>query len=343
VALVDHGGQVNVALHRGEEAGKGALERADEALELLAGHVHHIRIDAQLAGIGGLGGGDAEGGGGQVGAATDDGRRFAAQFQGDRHQVGGGIAHDGLADFGAAGEHQVIEGLGADRRPHLGPAGDHGHLERVEHLGHGLGHHPGRARHDLGGLEDGPVAGRQGVGQGREEGEQRRVPGADDAHRTLGLVLHPGLGAKLVVGHEGLALLGGHPGLEVVPRMLEGGQRAQHVVHQREAGMAPAEILVHGRGEGLVILDEQVDGRLDAATAGGRINGTGRDEGLLLGGQQGGQGFGVWSCVLMVSGSPRWGKGMMGPVQPGGEFGIARGDGARRAWNEMANTGWLAP
>lgn len=56
--------------------------------------------------------------------------------------------------------------------------------------------------------------------------------------------------------------------------------------------MAPAEILVHGRGEGLVILDEQVDGRLDAATAGGRINGTGRDEGLLLGGQQGGQGFG---------------------------------------------------
>jgi hypothetical protein len=328
VALVDHRGQVNVALHRGEEAGKGVLERADEGLELLAGHVDHIRIDAQLAGIG-LGGGDAEGGGGQVGAAPDDGRRLAAQLQRHRHQVGGGIAHDGLADLGAAGEHQVVEGLGADRRPHLGPAGDHGHLERVEHLGHGLGHHPGRARHDLGGLEDGPVAGRQGVGQGREEGEQRRVPGADDAHRTLGLVLHPGLGAKLVVGHEGLALLGGHPGLEVVPRMLEGGQRAQHVVHQREARMAPAEILVHGRDEGLVILDEQVDGRLDAATAGGRINGTGRDEGLFLGGQQGGQGFGgVVVCAhgLRIT---SLGRGMMGPGQPGGEFGIARGDGAR--------------
>ena len=49
--------------------------------------------------------------------------------------------------------------------------------------------------------------------------------------------------------------------------------------------MAPAEVLVHRRDEGLVVLDQQVDGGLDAAAAGRRVHGAGGLEGLLLGGE----------------------------------------------------------
>ncbi|MNH20953.1 hypothetical protein D3C79_807430 [compost metagenome] len=161
----------------------------------------------------------------------------------------------------------MVKRLGGEGLGKVGPARHHRHLQRVEVRGTQFGNQRSRARQHLRRFEDGPVASGQGRRQRAEQGVQRRVPGADDAHRALGLVTHPGLGTQLVVGREWPALVIRHPLLQVVPGVLEAGQGTDHVVHQGEAGRPATEVFIDGLGQALMVAHQQVDHLLQTLPA----------------------------------------------------------------------------
>ena len=98
---------------------------------------------------------------------------------------------------------------------------DHRDFQRLEQLGKRLGQHLRRARHHFRGLEDRPVARRQYAGQGAEQGEQRCIPGTQNADGAFGLMHDPGLGAQLIIGCEHLAWLVFEPMAEMVAGVFE--------------------------------------------------------------------------------------------------------------------------
>ena len=108
-----------------------------------------------------------------------------------------------LAEAGASGEYpesflrELAEQLSKARGKscaHVGRPQRNADHFRIEHVADRLRHHIRGARSDFRRLQHRPVAGCQGVGQRAEQGKQRRIPGADDADRALGLEHHPGFG-----------------------------------------------------------------------------------------------------------------------------------------------------
>ncbi|MNI53070.1 hypothetical protein D3C73_1078860 [compost metagenome] len=289
MTLVDHRHHIRVAGHRRVEVTIGTAQRIEEGFETGLWNIHKVRGDTNLPAIAGLAYGDAEGGLVQVSAGRDDHWRFAAQLQGHRHQVLRGIAHHPPANRRAAGEYQVIKRLAAERLAQLRAAIDHRHHQRVEVFGAQARYTFSGARHHFRRFEDGPVARRERRGQGAEQRVQRRVPGAQDAHRTFGLVHDPGPGAKLVIGGKHLARFVLHPPLQMVAGIFERSQGAEHVIHQGKAGGPSAKVLVDRRGQCPVVVDQQVDHLLQALAAGVDADTAGAGKGFFLARKQAGK------------------------------------------------------
>src|SRR3990167_102909 len=97
LALVDDRGVIRVVRQRRVEALHRFAVSLDKTLYAVFWHQHVIRGHAGLTGVHGLAEGDAFGGVTQGYGGRNDGRRFAAQLQGDRGEVLGGGAAPGLA------------------------------------------------------------------------------------------------------------------------------------------------------------------------------------------------------------------------------------------------------
>ena len=158
---------------------------------------HIVRRDADLAGVDQLGPGDALGGDVDVGVGCDDHRALAAQFQGDRGQVRRRALVDLAADLGAAGEAQPVEALRDELLADRAVALDHRDRLVVQIARHQLGHQRRRRRGDLGWLEHHGVSGGDRADSRPERQREREVPGADDQHRAVGLVLDPAAAGQL--------------------------------------------------------------------------------------------------------------------------------------------------
>lgn len=267
VPLGDDGRGVGVAGGGGQQFEIRRADRGDKRLEALRRDVHGVRVDAQLTGVGGLADRDPVRGGGEVGRTPDDRRGLAAELERDGHQVAGGVLQHRAARGLAAGEHDVVERQCRQGLRHVGTAGDDRDVGGVEELGGRLGQHLCGAGDEFGRLEHSPVPGGQHPGERAQEGEHRRVPGSDDRHRPLRLVLHRGGGAQLVVRGEDRPVLGPHPLLEVVTRVLQRGQRAEHVVDGGVPRVAATEVGVDRLDDPPAAGDEHVDHPLDPGAA----------------------------------------------------------------------------
>ena len=158
---------------------------------------HVVRRDADLAGVDQLGPGDALGRDLDVGVGRDDHGALAAQFEGDRGQVRRGALIDLAADLGAAREAQPVEALRDQLLAHRTVALDHGDRVAVQVPRHQLGHQRrGRRRH-LGWLEHDGVSRGDGPDGRAERQREREVPGADDQHGAVRLVLDPAAAGQL--------------------------------------------------------------------------------------------------------------------------------------------------
>ncbi|MCY1434340.1 hypothetical protein D9M71_503990 [compost metagenome] len=233
------------------------LERFGKHLGLALGHQHIVGGNADLSGVEAFAMGNAQGRILKVGIGTEKRRRLTAQLQGHWHQMLGCGAHYLTPDLRRAGEYQVIkrqasECLGAG---HL--AAEHCHLVFVEYLGEHLLQHLTAVWRIFRHFDHCPVAGRQGCHQRAQGQVQREVPGADDAHHTLGLVLDPGLVAEKQ--QFGLAPLGFHP----APQMGDGVACLQYgAEHFDLAGFecrAAAEIGFKGGDNALLITAQHGD------------------------------------------------------------------------------------
>ncbi|MOA07705.1 hypothetical protein D3C78_1274200 [compost metagenome] len=118
----------------------------------------------------------------------------------------------------------MIKRLAAERLAQLRAAIDHRHYQRVEVFGAQARYTFSGARHHFRRFEDGPVARRERRGQRTEQGVQRGVPGAEDAHRAFGLVHDPGPGAELVIGGKHFPRLVLHPPLQMIAGIFERSQ-----------------------------------------------------------------------------------------------------------------------
>ena len=101
----------------------------------------------------------------------------------------------------------MVKRLRGKRLGYVGITQHHGDLKRVKQVGKSARQHCGRARHHFRRFEDRPIARRQHARQRAEQGEQRRIPGAQNANRAFGLMHHPGLGAQLVIRGKHLTRL----------------------------------------------------------------------------------------------------------------------------------------
>ena len=181
----------------GLERRDGLADLGDELVADRRVGQHVVRRDADLTGVDQLGPRDALGGDVDVGVGRDDHRALAAQLQGDRRQVLRRALVDLAADLGAAGEAQPVEALRdellADRAVTL----DDGDRVVVQVARHQLGHQRRRRRRHLGRLEHDGVACGDGADGGAERQREREVPGADDQHGAVGLVLDPAAAGQL--------------------------------------------------------------------------------------------------------------------------------------------------
>jgi hypothetical protein len=93
------------------------------------------------------------------------------------------------------------------------------------------------------------------------------------------------------------------------------GQRAEHVVHQRETTRAVTEVFLHSRNQRLVPGHQQVDHLLDAPAPLGGGDGALGDEGGLLRSQQRGQPLGGCNCGTHRTSSNPCGGGRCGALR----------------------------
>ncbi|MNG93219.1 hypothetical protein D3C79_521760 [compost metagenome] len=236
----------------------------------------------------------------QVGVGHDDGRRLAAQFQGDAGHVVHGRLADQLADLGGAGEGQfVYAGVAAER----GAGVQAGTGNHVEHAGWvaGLVDQLGQLEHAqwgfIGRLEHHGAAGGQCRAELPAGQQQWEVPGNDGAHHAHCLAAHEAV--ELVDGHQrhgrfdGATLdLGGparhiaqevdgqlhvhhlgHGGALAIVQAFQFGQLTRIALHQ--VGQAPQQVLPLARAHaapGRVVegLSRSAHGAVDIFGLGGR-------------------------------------------------------------------------
>ena len=121
-----------------------------------------------------------------LGGLLHDAGALAAQLQHGGGQVLGGAAQHFLAHRLAAGEEDHVEFLVQQRLIFGAAAGDNGHMFRREAFRHDLLEHRGGGRGVGAGLDDGGVAGGDGVDQRVQRQQHRIVPGAHDEHVAVG-------------------------------------------------------------------------------------------------------------------------------------------------------------
>ncbi len=122
LALAGDVGVVGVVVQAWIAGGHVAAQRFDEGFALAGMHQRVIRRDAGLAGVEKFAGCNARGCPGQGIAVADDGRGLAAQFQGDRGEIGRGGRHHLAADGCRAGEQQVVQRQAGERGGDIGTA-----------------------------------------------------------------------------------------------------------------------------------------------------------------------------------------------------------------------------
>ena len=215
------------ALLAGLERRNGVLDLGYELVADLRVGQHVVGGDADLAGVDQLGPGDPLGRDVDVGILGDDDRALAAEFEGHGRQVRGGALVHLATDIGTAGEQHPIEALGDQLLAHRTVAFDHRDRVGIQIARHQLGHQRRRCGCDFGRLEDDGVPGGDGA-DGWPEGQcEREVPGADDEHRAVGLVLHPAPARQLRELQQ--PVLAARPPLDVLGGVVGFARRAGDV------------------------------------------------------------------------------------------------------------------
>lgn len=150
---------------------------------------------------------------------------FAAQFEGQWHQMVTGRPHHHSTNLGTAGEQQVVEGKGAEARAYLRAAEYHRHLIGTETGRQQALNQLTGAWRQLGGLDHHPIASRQGGGQGDEGQRDRVVPRRHDADDAFGLILH--VGAASTVKRRDVTTFGLHEATQVPQQVIDGLDHAK--------------------------------------------------------------------------------------------------------------------
>ena len=191
------------------------LEPGDRLLDLVDQLVadrrlsqHVVGRDADLAGVDQLGPRDPLRGDLDVGVFRHDDRALAAELQGDRRQMRRRALVHLAPDLGAAGEQQMVEALRDELLADGAIALDDGDRVGVEVARHELGHQRRRRGRHLRWLEHQGVTRGDRADGGTQRQREREVPGADDQHGAVWLVLHPAAAGQLRHLEQAVAALG---------------------------------------------------------------------------------------------------------------------------------------
>ena len=230
---------------------------------------HVVRRDAGLSGVDQLAEHDALHCVFEARARADDRRRFAAQLQRHRSQVGRRRAHHVMADRGGAGEQQVVERQRGERLRHRGVTVHHDHLIGREVPRHLLGEQRREARSELAHLQHRAIAGHQRVDQRTDGQVQRVVPRHDDADHAARL--RPQLGARGQEQQTGEAPPRLHPAPAVAERVTDRRQAGKDFQQVGFLGRALAEVGADRRGECRALFEQHGFQRTQAPRAGGPI------------------------------------------------------------------------
>ncbi len=240
LAGIDDTGVVRVVRQLRIEALDDAPVGFDKALDAVPGHQYIVGGNTGLAGIHGLAEGDALGGIFQGDVPGNDGRRLAAQLQGDGCQVVRRRMQDVPADAGGAGEQQMIEGQAGKGRAHIRLAQHDRHLILREDPGQQVPDQLRRLRCGLAHLDHHPVARSQGADQ-RANGEKERVvPGhyhPDHSQRLIYHLRRAGLERQPQRAARWL-----HPAGQVPGNVVDGLQAGQQFGEQGLVNGAVAEV-----------------------------------------------------------------------------------------------------
>ena len=181
VTAIDDGGVVAVGRKIGIAGGDHLPCRLDEDREFSRRQQDVIRGNTGLAGVQAFAGENPGCGRFDRIVRCNQRRRFAAQFERHRCQVGCRRLHDVPPDSGRAGEEQMVEGKGGEGCRQRLIATDDRQLVAAEIARRQFGEDGCGRRRKLRHLEQCPITGGEGCGQ-RAEGEvDWIVPGADDA------------------------------------------------------------------------------------------------------------------------------------------------------------------
>ena len=172
----------------------GLLQLRQEGVPHRRGHQHVIRGKAGLAGVEEPSPGNAAGGNGNVGVRRHQAGIFAPQLQGDGRQGFGRLFHHQPTHPIAAREEHVVEAVGQQSPGRLRSPHGHGHHVIVQVLPKPFGQKLPRMWGMFRRLEHGGVARAQGGHQGRQQQQQRVVPGTNHQDAAQGRRHHPGPG-----------------------------------------------------------------------------------------------------------------------------------------------------
>ena len=189
--------------------------------------------------------------------ASNDGRRLAAKFQRDRHQIVGGSAHDMFANARRTREDHMVKGQFRKGHADLSVAGENRHFLLSEIFGHNFfkqGRHPlGK----FGWLDHGAVTGGKNTRHGHHHHANREVPRRDDADHTLGLEHDLGLGTDQAQRKGGLTLFALGPAFKMLLGVLHRADRRHDIGQQRLFAAAMAEIRRNGLCKIFGMVDQQ--------------------------------------------------------------------------------------
>jgi len=170
-----------------------------------------------------------------------------------------------LADAGGAGEEEQVEGQRREVGGELGAALHERDVIGGEALADDVGDEGADARHELRGLEEHPVARREGVDERGAEELEWVVPGADDADDPEGL--RDDLGAARLEEPAHGAGGGAHPVGEVLAGVLDGLKRDEELGDEGLVAGAVPEVFGDGPHDVFLAAEHHVGEALEVAHA----------------------------------------------------------------------------
>ncbi len=191
---------------------------------------------------------------------------------------------DLAADLGAAREAQPVEALRDQLLAHRTVTLDHGDRVAVEVPRHQLGHQRRGRGCYLGWLEQHGVSSGDRPDGRAERQREREVPGADDQHGAVRLVLDPAAAGQLRELQTPVLALA--PLADVLRRDVGFASRAGDIGQPRLEGLAP-EVLRERVGDGGLVVDEHPLEVFQLLLAPRDVPGAARGEGLAKTGDDG--------------------------------------------------------